>query len=224
MVFSVRPSQSGVAHGVGDGVGLLLRCQRRSTCGAGQGAGQGNLDADVGGCQEIEGGCELSVVAGRWSDHAAAVYSAADLVENWRECGTTPEDTRHFWRWLDEPNGAPSEYGTRLDAGGDHERADALVVRVLRALPAGGRQSALTVVVEAAGLSEPGDPFRPASRMSLPRSRRQTRSCNTVATMRAATRLGAATQPAGNERRARGSEALPRLACLSYWWPQPQTA
>ena len=71
-----------------------------------------------------------------WSDHAAAVYSAADLVENWRECGTTPEDTRHFWRWLDEPNGAPSEYGTRLDGGGDHERADALVVRVLRALPA----------------------------------------------------------------------------------------
>ena len=123
-----------------------------------------------------------------WSDHAAAVYSAADLVENWRECGTTPEDTRHFWRWLDEPNGAPSEYGTRLDGGGDHERADALAVRVLRALPAGGRQSALTVVVEAAGLSEPGDPFRPVTRASLPRlDRAADRALPDLASMPAAT-------------------------------------
>ena len=56
-----------------------------------------------------------------------------------------------------------------------------------------------------------------------PRSRQQTWSCNTVATMRAATRLGTATQPAGNERRARGSEARPGWACL-YWRPQPLAA
>ena len=104
-----------------------------------------------------------------WFDHAAAVYSAADLVENWRECGTTPEDTRHFWHWLDEPNGAPNEYGTRLDGGGDHERADALLVRVLRTMPADGGLSALTVVVEAAGLAMPVEPDRrPAGILPAP--------------------------------------------------------
>ena len=64
MVFSVRPSQSGVAHGVGDGVGLLL-----IDASGGQRAAQGReiLTRTWGGVKKSRGGVvnsQLLPVAG----------------------------------------------------------------------------------------------------------------------------------------------------------------